>query len=172
MFNCKIVLQRVLGWRRAPGPGAPGQPNLIPAADDSTGLLRAAHRRRARVVDLLLPVNDPLEGNVERCGVPPGIAAGLARDFCCPCQIQAGRNPCNATTCRQRWQLCFGRWIARERETDSTRPCMAAGFPEKCSPGNNPVRSSPAHPTHRRPCSRGTLHVEPVPGRNGLRKSA
>jgi hypothetical protein len=30
------------------------------------------------VVELLLPVNGPLEGNVERCGMPPGIAADLA----------------------------------------------------------------------------------------------
>jgi hypothetical protein len=40
-------------------------PELIPTADHSTGLLHAAHRGHTRVVELVLPFSHPLERNSE-----------------------------------------------------------------------------------------------------------
>jgi hypothetical protein len=40
-------------------------PDLFPAADHSAGLLHAAHRGHWRIVEMLMPLSNPLERNSE-----------------------------------------------------------------------------------------------------------
>lgn len=42
-----------------------GHPEAVPDADHSTALLHAAHRGHWRIVEILMPVSNPLERNSE-----------------------------------------------------------------------------------------------------------